>query len=163
MRAHGTQKTKTKALCSHKTKQLAHGQQNKSPAMCKTGHEHAANENNHKPHVHTRHDNMKACSQWDTQAACHTTQDITWMHAANKNKNCMHTTRYVDRRAHDRANSRPYAHTTRQNIWSASVQTPTRPKLKTWMPGSEHHAQTRNKACRRESAQLEHTRSHTLT
>ncbi len=63
MRAHGTQKTKTKAMCSHKTKTQAHGQQNKSPAMCKTGHEHAANENTHKPRVHTKHDNMKARSQ----------------------------------------------------------------------------------------------------
>ncbi len=61
MRAHGTQKTKTKAMCSHKTQ--AHGQQNKSPAMCKTGHEHAANENTHKLRVHTRHDNIKARSQ----------------------------------------------------------------------------------------------------
>ncbi len=57
MRAHGTQETKAKAMCSHKTKTQAHGQQNKSPAMCKTGHEHAANENTHKPRVHTRHDN----------------------------------------------------------------------------------------------------------
>ncbi len=61
MRAHGTQKTKTKAMCSHKTK--THGQQNNSPAMCKTGHEHAANENTHKSRVHTRHDNMNARSQ----------------------------------------------------------------------------------------------------
>ncbi len=52
MRAHGTQKTKTMTNL-----------QNKSPAMCKTGHEHAANENTHKPRVHTRHDNMKARSQ----------------------------------------------------------------------------------------------------
>jgi len=27
IRAHGTQKTKTKAMCSHKTKTQAHGQQ----------------------------------------------------------------------------------------------------------------------------------------
>ncbi len=63
MRAHGTQKTKTKAMCSHKTKTQAHGQQNKSPAMCQTGHEHAANENTHKLRVHTRHDDIKARSQ----------------------------------------------------------------------------------------------------
>ncbi len=75
MRAHGTQKTK--AMCSHK-----------SPAMCKTGHEHAA-EKTHKSRVHTRHDNMKARSQWNTQAACHTAQDITLMHASDKNTNCV--------------------------------------------------------------------------
>ncbi len=61
MRAHGTQKSKTKAMCSYKTQ--AHGQQNKSPDKCKTGHEHAANENTHKLRVHTRYDNMKARSQ----------------------------------------------------------------------------------------------------
>ncbi len=88
-RAHGTQKTKTKAMCSYKTKKQAHGQQKKSPAMCKTGHEHAANENTHKTRVHTRHDNMKARSQWKTQAVCNTAKDITWMHAADKNTNCV--------------------------------------------------------------------------
>ncbi len=52
--------------------------------MCKTGYEHAANENTHKPRVHTRHDNMKSRSQWNTQAACHTAQDMTWMHASDQ-------------------------------------------------------------------------------
>ncbi len=130
MRAHGTQKTKTKAMCSHKTKPQAHGQQNKSPAMCKTGHEHAANENTHKPRVHTRHDNMKACSQWNTWAACHTAQDITWMHTADKNTNCVqhhthtHTT-HVDKRTRGRANSSRTL-TQWDRTWSASVRTPTR-------------------------------------
>ncbi len=35
---------------------------NKSPAMCKTGDEHAANKKTHKPRFHTRHDNMNAHS-----------------------------------------------------------------------------------------------------
>ncbi len=84
---------------------------NKSPGMCKTGHEHAANEETHKPRVHTRHDNMKACSQWKTQAACHTAQDITWMHAANKNTDCVqHHKTHVDRRARARANLWPHTH-----------------------------------------------------
>ncbi len=65
------------ATCSHKTKTQAHGQKNNSPAMCKTRHEHAANEKTRKPCVHTRQDNKKARSQWNTQAACHTAQDIT--------------------------------------------------------------------------------------
>ncbi len=60
----------------------------------------------------------------NTQAACHTAQDITWMHAADKNTNCMQTTRHVDKRARGRANSRPHAHKTNRT-WSASVQTPT--------------------------------------
>ncbi len=80
MRAHGTQKTKTKVVykkCVHTKQKQAHGQQNKSPTMCKTGHEHTANKNTHKSRVHTRHDNMKACSQCKTQAVCHTAQDIT--------------------------------------------------------------------------------------
>ncbi len=166
MRAHGTQITKTKAMCSHKTKHKAHGQQNKLPAMCKTGHEQAANENTHKPRVHTRHDNMKARSQWKTRAACHTAQDITWMHAADKNTNCVqnhtHTT-HVDKRARGRANSSRTL-TQWDRTWSASVRTPTQDmRLKTWVPGSEHHAPTQNKARRRESARLEHTRSRALT
>ncbi len=33
-----------------------------------------------KPRVHTRHDNMKARSQWNTQAVFHIGQDITWIH-----------------------------------------------------------------------------------
>ncbi len=89
-RAHGTQKTKTKAMCSHQTNTQAHGQQ-KYPAMCKTGHEHTANENanenTHKQHVHTRHDNIESMQPMKTQAACHTALDITWMHAADKNTN----------------------------------------------------------------------------
>ncbi len=52
MRARGTQNRNTSTWPA-----------NKSPAMCKTGHEHAANEKTHKPRVHTRHDNMKARSQ----------------------------------------------------------------------------------------------------
>ncbi len=54
-----------------------------------------ANEDTHKPRVHTKHDNMKAHSQCKTQAAWHTAQDITWMHAADKNTNCVqkHKTR----------------------------------------------------------------------
>ncbi len=43
-------------------------------------------------------------------------EDMTWMHAADKNTNCVQTTRHVDRRAHGRANSRPHVHTTRQNM-----------------------------------------------
>ncbi len=74
MRAHGTHKTKTKAMCSHKTKTQAHGQQNKSPAMCKTRHEHAANEKTHKTRVYTRHDNMKAAANENTSCMPHSTR-----------------------------------------------------------------------------------------
>ncbi len=45
-------------MCSHKTKTQAHGQQTNHQ------HEHVTNEKTHKPRVHPRHDNMKACSQW---------------------------------------------------------------------------------------------------
>ncbi len=40
-----------------------------------------------------------AANEINTQAA-----DITWMHAADKNMNCLHTTRHMDRGAHGRAN-----------------------------------------------------------
>ncbi len=90
---------------------------------------------------------MNACSQWKTQAACPTAQNTT----------------HVDRRAHGRANSRPHAHTTRQNMERECPNPDTKPKLKTWVPGSQHHAPTRNKAHKRERARLEHTRSCALT
>jgi len=63
MREHGTQKTKTEATSSHKIKTQAHDQQTNHQPCAKTGHEHAANEETHKPRIHTRHDNMKAHSQ----------------------------------------------------------------------------------------------------
>ncbi len=91
--------------------------------------------------VHTSHDSTKAHRQWNTQAACHTAQDITWMHAADKNTNCMHTTSHVDKRACGRANSRLHAHKTRQNMEHECPNPDTKPKLKTWVPGSEHHSQ----------------------
>ncbi len=132
--------------------------------MCETRHEHAANEKTHKPRVHTRHDNMKAHSQWDTQAACHTAQDITLMHAADENTNCVqHHKTHMDRRACGRANSRPHTSTKRQNVECEWPNPDTKPKLKTWVPGSEHNAPTWNKAHRRESARFEHTRIRTLT
>ncbi len=53
MRAHGTQKTKTKRCAQTKQKHKHMASKTKSLAMCKTGHEHAVNENTHKPHVHT--------------------------------------------------------------------------------------------------------------
>ncbi len=95
MRAHGTQKIKTEAMCSHKTKTQAHGQQNKSPAMCKTGHKHAANEKTHKPRSHKTWQHESTQPMKYSSCKCHTAQDITWMHTADKNTNCVqhHKTR----------------------------------------------------------------------
>ncbi len=78
----------------------------KSPVMSKTRHEHAANENMHKPRVHTRHDNMKARSQWNTQAACNNTKH-TWTAECAAKRSWDHTL------------------TQRDRTWSTSVQTPT--------------------------------------
>ncbi len=100
---------------------------NKSPAMCKTGHNHAANEKTHKPRVHTRHDNMKARSPWKTQAACHTAQHITWMHAADKTRTACNTTKHTWTEGY----SRPHTHTTRQNTERECPNPDTKPKLKT--------------------------------
>ncbi len=56
------------------------------------------------------------------------------------------------------------AHSHNDRKWNASVRTqPRKPNLKTWVPGSKHHAPTRNKVRRRESARLEHNRSRALT
>ncbi len=93
--------------------------------MCKTRHEHAANEKTHKPRVHTRHDNMKHTVH-EIHKLRATAQDITWMHAADRNTNCVqHNKTHVDRRACGRGNSRPpHSHNDRKR--SASVRTPTR-------------------------------------
>ncbi len=122
--------------------------------MWKAGHAHAANENTHKPHVHKRHDNMKARSQWNTQAVCHTVQDITLMHAA-----VQHHKTHVDRRAHGRANSRPHTHTTR----STSVRTPTRNRNSRHECRDPNTTLQHNKACKPESTWLQRARSRTLT
>ncbi len=96
-------------------------------------------------HVQNR---TRTRSQWNTQAVCHTAQDITWMHAADKNTNCMqHHKTHVDRRLCGRANSRPHTHIMTQNTERECPNPDKKPKLKTWVPGSEHHAPTQNKAC----------------
>ncbi len=65
MRTHGTQKTKTKVMCSHKTKHKQVASKTESLAMCKMGHEHAANKETHKPRVHTNHDKHESQTKQD--------------------------------------------------------------------------------------------------
>ncbi len=126
---------------------------NKSPAMCKTRHKHAAKEETHKPRVHTRQP-MKYTS-------------------------CMpHSTRHnMNARSLIKHEMRATQNTTRgqKSTWPSKLETAcsqnetehgarvSGPKLKTRVPGSEHHAPIRNKARRRESARLENTRSRALT
>jgi len=106
-------------------------------------------------HIKQKHKHM-ASKQFTSHVqnktrTCHTAQDITWMHTADKNTNCVqHNKTHVDRRACGRANSRPHTHTKRQNVERECPNPDTKPKLKTWVPGSEHHAPTWNKARRRE-------------
>ncbi len=113
--------------------------------MCKTGHQHAANENTHKPCVHTRHDNKKAHSQWKTQA---------------KNTNCVqqHKSTHVDRSVSGRANSRPHTLTTRR------VRTPTRnwnSRHECWDPNTTLQHETRHADEQvHSSSTLEAARSH---
>ncbi len=114
--------------CAHTKQKHKHmASKTKSPPMFKPGHEHAANENTHKPRVHTRHDNIRARSQWKTQAACHTAQDITWMHEADKNTNCVqhHKTQHMwtDKSAGLNKLETARSH---NDTWSTSVQTPSR-------------------------------------
>ncbi len=50
------------------------------------------------------------------QAACHTAQDITRMHAADRNTNCVqHNKTHVDKSVRCHANSRPRTHTMTEN------------------------------------------------
>ncbi len=131
MRALGTQKTRTKATCSHKTKTQAHGQQ--------TIHQPCAKQDMNMQlmrklisHVFTQHmKTRKHRANEKTPAVCITAQDITYMHAADKNTNCVqHNKTHVDRSARCRANSRPRTHTMTEN--GARVSEPRHePKLKT--------------------------------
>ncbi len=58
--------------------------------------------------------------------------------------NCVqHHKTHVDRRARGRVNSRLHTPTTRPNTEHQFPNTDTKPKLKTRVPGSEHHTPTR--------------------
>ncbi len=88
-----------------------------------------------------------------------------------KNTSCVpHSTRYnMNARSQWKHGLRATPQNTRDRTltmrqWDTNVRTPdTKPKLKTWVPGSEHHAPTWNKARRWESAQIERAQSCTLT
>ncbi len=81
--------------------------------------------------VGSRHDNMKARSQWKIQATCH----ITWMHTADKNTN------YVQQhKIRGQESARPSELETalshNKTGHGARVSEPRhKPKLKTWVPG----------------------------
>ncbi len=162
MRARGTQKTRTEATCSHKTKTQAHGQQ--------TNHQPCAKQDM----------NMQLMRKLISHVF---TQDMTtWKHAANEYTSCVpHSTRYninaaadrntncvqhnkthVDKSAQCRANSRPRTHNDRK--WSASVRTPSRDRNwrhecrdpNTMLQHETRHADERA----RDSSTLEAARSH---
>ncbi len=122
--------------------------------------EHAANENTHKPCVHTRHD-MKACSQWRTQAASYTgtRQNITWKstgadkkHVAEHEPRVTQNTTQLTWRSARLEWTQDRTLTQQDRTWSMSVLTPTRSQNrglnKAWVPGSEHPAPTWNKETR---------------
>ncbi len=96
MRARGTQKTRTEATCSDKTKTQAHGQQTNCQPCAK------------------QDMNMKLMRKLISHVF---TQDMTtWKHAANEYTSCVpHSTRY-------NTNARKLTQTDR--TWSASVRTP---------------------------------------
>ncbi len=52
-----TNRTKQDKPCAHTKQKHTHmASKTESLAMCKTGHEHTANKETHKPRVHTKHD-----------------------------------------------------------------------------------------------------------
>ncbi len=103
MRAHRKLRQKPCAHTKQKHKHMA--RKTKSPAMCKTGHEQAANEK----------------TQWQTQAAYHTEQDITWMHTADKNTNCVQQHTRTEECVAEWTRDRTL--TQQDRTWSASVRT----------------------------------------
>ncbi len=161
MRAHGTQKTRTEATCSHKTKTQAHGQQ--------TIHQPCAKQDTNTQllrklisHVSTQDMTtwMHATNELHKLRA--TQHKITWMHAANKNTNYVqHNKTHVDRRARSRANSRPRTHTmteSRERVSEPRQETETQDMsagIRTPRSNAKQGTQT--------SARLEHTQSRALT
>ncbi len=122
MRAHGTQKTKTKAMCSHKTKTQTHGQEKNHQPCAKQDMNTQLFEKTHQPRIHTRHDNMKARKHVDRrERAAERTRDRTlpqrdrtWSASVRRptrnrnsrhecrdpNTTLQHETRHADERAH---------------------------------------------------------------
>ncbi len=145
MRARGTQKTRTEATCSHKTETQAHGQQT-----------------NHQPCA-----KQDMNTQLMRKLISHVfTQDMTtWKHAANEYTSCVpHSTRYNKckqpietctacnttkhtwTRVRGAERTRDRALTQWQKMERECPNPVTWPKLKTWVPGSKHHAHTRSRA-----------------
>jgi len=91
-----------------------------SLAMCKTGHEHAANKETHKPRVHTKHDKHES-----TQPVKNTSS-MPHRKIPNKRKQneCTRTEKCTAR-----ANSRPHAPTARPNLERECPNPNTKPEL----------------------------------
>ncbi len=140
MRAHGSQKLWQKPCAHIKQKHKHMVSKTESLAMCRTGHEHAANKETHKPHVHTKHDKHESMQPMNTQAACHTEQDKT---RESKTK----TTKTHGQRSALSERTRDRMLPQQEKTWNVSIRTPTRNHNGAWnktrVPGSEHHAPTR--------------------
>ncbi len=97
------------------------------------------------------------------QAACHTAQDIHKCTQPIETRTACNTTKHTWTRVRGAKRTRDRALTQWQKMERECPNPVTWPKLKTWVPGSKHHAPTWNNTRRRESARLEHTRSRALT
>ncbi len=140
MRAHGSQKLWQKPCAHIKQKHKHMVSKTESLAMCRTGHEHAANKETHKPHVHTKHDKHESTQPMNTQAACHTEPDKT---RESKTK----TTKTHGQRSALPEQTWDRMLPQKEKTWNVSVRTPTWNHNGAWnktrVPGSEHHAPTR--------------------
>ncbi len=93
--AHRTKQDKPCAHTKQKHKHMA--SKTKSLAMCKTGHGHAANDNTHKPRVHTKHDKQEKAHSRKTSCVQH--NKIMKKHAAEPETHAEQNTTPVDRGA----------------------------------------------------------------
>ncbi len=100
----------TKAMCSHKTKHKHMASKTESLAMCIMGHEHAANKETHKPHVHTKHDKHES-SQPVKNTSCVPYKTRQKKRKQNEDNECTRTEECTAR-----ANSRTHAPTARPNL-----------------------------------------------
>ncbi len=123
MRAHGTQKLWQKPCAHTKPKHKHMVSKTESQAMCKTGHEHAANKETHKPRVHTKHDKHES-TQPVKNTSCVPYKTRQNKRKQNEDNEC---TRKEERMA--RANSRPHAPTARPNLERECLNPDTKPEL----------------------------------
>ncbi len=146
--AHRTKQDKPCAHTKQKHKHMA--SKTKSLAMCKTGHEHAANEKTHKPRVHTKHDKHES-TQLVKKHKLRATQNKTKLEKARSwRTSCVQQNNTHGQRSARPERTRDRTLPQQDETWSVSVRTSTR---------NQNWAWTRQE-CRDPNTTLQHETEH---